>query len=81
MKVQCILDSAMIIDEVYECFKPSVLAALAPLAASFICPLTAGLSYLLMAYGEAYRTSHQDSRQAYHRCQPCTYFHKESIDE
>jgi hypothetical protein len=59
------LDGAMAIDKINVCSKPPIFAALVPLSASFIRPLTTGLSYLLVTYGEADQASQQDSCQAY----------------
>jgi hypothetical protein len=79
-EVQCVLDRAVTNDEICICFKPSVFAAPVLFPGRFVCPLTTGFLYLLVTYGETNQPSKHDPGQAYHRCQPRTGSHEESID-
>ena len=47
-------------DEICICFKSSVFAAPVPFPGHFVCPLTAGFSYLLVTYGETNQASKHD---------------------
>ena len=53
IEVERILNGAVADGEISVGLKPPVLAAPLPLLASFLCPLTASFSYLLVAYGVA----------------------------
>jgi hypothetical protein len=80
VEVQCILNGAMTNDEISVGRKSPVLAAALPLLVSFICPLTASFSYLLVTHGVADQASQHDADQARQRRQPCTSSHNEIVD-
>ena len=80
VEVQCILNGAMTNDEISVGRKSPVLAAALPLLVSFICPLIASFSYLLVTHGVADQASQHDADQARQRRQPCTSSHNEIVD-